>query len=296
MVYLSLFLSLAGRSFAADLEKRHGEPNAFYEMLNDDLARISLLVLGLMAAFVYVWKLGFRFSGHLRRLASFNNGQQRYFTSTDEKFAKLKNHLIYAPLFRVRHNREFQLSTAINMGNLPSRLHGLIVFGIIVMNAVLCVVTLPYKKDEKTLGGVVRNRTGTMATVNLIPLVLMAGRNNPLITLLHVPFDTWNLIHRWLGRVVVIETMIHVFSWVIPKYHLCMYLKFSVLGLSMLIVIDGPETVSASFQSMFILSGLIVSDSSTNNVCRYLTDRFTGWLLFRCAHAAFAFSNPSCIL
>lgn len=224
-----LLLSVAGLGIAAeDFEKRHGHEESgsewtFYEMLNDDLAHISLLVLGCMAAFMYVWKLGFRFTGHLRRLASFNDAQQRYFTYTDETLAKLKNHLIYAPLFRVRHNREFQLSTAVNMGNLPSRFHAFIVFGIIAMNAVLCVVTVPYKKDEHTLAGVVRNRAGTMAVVNLIPLVLMAGRNNPLVPLLRVPFDTWNLIHRWLGRVVVIEALIHVFSWVIPKYQLCMH-------------------------------------------------------------------------
>ena len=221
MGYSLRLLSLAGRSLATNDLASRGEGGRWkiHEMLNDEMARISLLVLGSIAAFLYIWQLGFRFSGHLRRLASFGNDQQRYFISTDDTFGKIKNHLIYAPLFRVRHNREFQLSTAINMGNLPSRLHGLIVFGIVVMNAVLCVVTVPYKKDEDTVGDIIRNRAGTMATVNLMPLVLMAGRNNPLISLLRVPFDTWNLIHRWLGRVVVLEAIVHVFAWVVPKYH-----------------------------------------------------------------------------
>lgn len=56
-----------------------------------------------------------------------------------------------------------------------------------------------------------------MATVNLIPLILLAGRNNPLIKLLEVPYDTFNLIHRWLARIVVFETLAHVFAWAIPK-------------------------------------------------------------------------------
>lgn len=209
------------------LEKRDGHGWQWYEMLNDDLARVSLLVLGCMAAFMYVWQLGFQFSGHLRRLASFSDAPQRYFTDTDGTLAKLKHHLIYAPLFRVRHNREFQLSSAINMGNLPSRLHALIVFGIIAMNAALCATTIPYKKQEGTVAGIVVNRSGTMATVNLIPLVIMAGRNNPLISLLRVPFDTWNLLHRWLARVVVIEAMIHIFAWMVPKYQECMHPTFS---------------------------------------------------------------------
>jgi predicted ferric reductase len=45
----------------------------------------------------------------------------------------------------------------------------------------------------------------------------MAGRNNPLIEMLHVPFDTWNLLHRWLGRIVVLEGVAHTLAWMIPK-------------------------------------------------------------------------------
>ncbi|KAE8350198.1 ferric reductase NAD binding domain-containing protein [Aspergillus coremiiformis] len=198
------------------LEKRDDD-SGIYEMINDDLARITLMVLGLMAAFIYVWKMGFRISNHIRRLASFSNEGQRYFVLPHETLSFLKNHVIYAPLFRTRHNREFQLSRAVNMGTLPSRFHAFILLGIIAMNVVVCVVTVPYKKEENTLAGIIRNRTGTMATVNLIPLVLLAGRNNPLIKLLEVPFDTYNLIHRWLARIVVFETLAHVFAWAIPK-------------------------------------------------------------------------------
>lgn len=215
MYHSLLALSLVGLTSAADIEKRHGD--AFYEALNDDLARMSLLALGCAAAAMYVWQLSFRFSGHLRRLSSFSDDKQRYFVSAHRKFAWVKEHLIYASLFRTRHNREFQLSQAVNMGNLPSRFHALLLAGIIAMNIALCVITVPYRSKEDTLAGVVRNRTGTMATVNLIPLVLMAGRNNPLISMLHVPFDTWNLLHRWLGRIVVLEALAHTFAWAVPK-------------------------------------------------------------------------------
>ena len=203
-----------------DIERRHGASSAmdlFYESLNDDLARYSILALGCAAAAMYIWKLAFRFNDYLRQVVSFSDDKQRYYVPAHETFSWFKNHLIYAPLFRTRHNREMQLSSAINMGNLPSRFHGLVITGIIAMNVVLCVATYPYASSEKTLAGVVRNRTGTMATVNLIPLILMAGRNNPLIALLRVPFDTWNLLHRWLGRIVVLESLAHVFAWAIPK-------------------------------------------------------------------------------
>ena len=47
----------------------------------------------------------------------------------------------------------------------------------------------------------------------------MAGRNNPLIKLLDVSFDTWNLLHRWLGRIVVLESLAHTICWMVGKVH-----------------------------------------------------------------------------
>jgi hypothetical protein len=61
----------------------------------------------------------------------------------------------------------------------------------------------------------VRNRTGVLATVNMIPLFLMAGRNNPLIPLLGISFDTFNLLHRWLGRIVILEALAHTLAFLI---------------------------------------------------------------------------------
>ncbi|KAJ6115538.1 hypothetical protein N7523_005955 [Penicillium sp. IBT 18751x] len=219
MQHLILALSLAGLGSAVEIEKRHGSgaSEMFYEAVNDDLARYAILALGCTAAAYLVWHIWFRFTAHLRRLSTFGDDRQRYFVPAHSTFAWFKEHLIYAPLFRTRHNREMQLSSAINMGTLPSRFHGILVFGVVAMNVILCVVTTPFGSPEDTVAGIVRNRTGTMATLNLIPLVIMAGRNNPLIAMLHVPYDTWNLLHRWLGRIVVAQGLAHTFAWAIPK-------------------------------------------------------------------------------
>ncbi|KAJ5212000.1 uncharacterized protein N7498_003646 [Penicillium cinerascens] len=218
MQHLVLTLSLVGLSSAIEIEKRWTKTPLplSYVAASDTLARYTILILGCVAALYLAWQIWFRFTAHLRRLSTFGDDRQQYFVPAHGTFSWVKEHLIYAPLFRTRHNREMQLSSAINMGTLPSRFHGLLVFGVIAMNVILCVVTVPYGSDELSAAGVVRNRTGTMATVNLIPLILMAGRNNPLIAMLHVPFDTWNLLHRWLGRIVVLEAVAHTFSWAIP--------------------------------------------------------------------------------
>jgi len=41
----------------------------------------------------------------------------------------------------------------------------------------------------------------------------MAARNNPLINWLNLSFDTFNLLHRWFGRIVVLEALTHTIAW-----------------------------------------------------------------------------------
>lgn len=40
----------------------------------------------------------------------------------------------------------------------------------------------------------------------------MAARNNPLINWLNLSFDSFNLLHRWFGRIVVLEAVVHTVS------------------------------------------------------------------------------------
>jgi len=44
----------------------------------------------------------------------------------------------------------------------------------------------------------------------------MAGRNNPLIKWLNISFDTFNLLHRWFGRIVILEALTHTLAFLIP--------------------------------------------------------------------------------
>lgn len=43
----------------------------------------------------------------------------------------------------------------------------------------------------------------------------MAGRNNILINWLNISFDTFNLLHRWFGRIVVLEALTHAIAWML---------------------------------------------------------------------------------
>ncbi|KAL3481501.1 hypothetical protein BJX99DRAFT_270714 [Aspergillus californicus] len=187
----------------------------YYNQVDTDHAHYALLGLGGFAALALIWTTASRLSCYLRQITCLSNERQQYFVPAHKWLATARKHFLYAPLLGTRHHREFRLSRAVHMGTLPSRSHASILVGILAMNVALCTVNVPY--DTHRTADVIRNRTGTMATVNLIPLVLMAGRNNPLIRLLRVPYDTFNLCHRWLARVVVLEALAHVFAWCIPK-------------------------------------------------------------------------------
>ena len=41
----------------------------------------------------------------------------------------------------------------------------------------------------------------------------MAGRNNLLIKWIGLSFDTFNLLHRWFGRIVLLEAIAHAIAW-----------------------------------------------------------------------------------
>ncbi len=45
-------------------------------------------------------------------------------------------------------------------------------------------------------------------------MFIFAARNNPLIPFLGISFDTFNLFHRWIGRIVILESVAHVSCWI----------------------------------------------------------------------------------
>lgn len=172
----------------------------------------------LMAGFaglLLLYRLTSTAYAQLRLMVSLNSENQRFFAAPAaglEPF--IKKHILYAPLFRVRHNRELRLSSALNMGTLPTRFQAFFLLGYLATNIAFCTYNIDYSNREARLSQL-RNRAGVMAVSNLAPLFLMSGRNNPFIILLGIPYDTFNLIHRWLGRIVVLEATLHASCWMV---------------------------------------------------------------------------------
>jgi hypothetical protein len=150
---------------------------------------------------------------YVRLLACLTNDTQRYFAKPSQKYATFKKNLLYAPIFRKRHNREFQLSTAVNVGTLPTRFQLLFLIAYLGTNIAFCVVKIHWNQPLSIVAVEIRHRSGILAVVNMVPLFLMAARNNPLIHCLDMSFETFNLLHRWFGRIVVLQSLLHTLAW-----------------------------------------------------------------------------------
>ncbi|KAI1457102.1 ferric reductase like transmembrane component-domain-containing protein [Annulohypoxylon moriforme] len=181
-------------------------------MENESLSNYLLIICGAVSVALIIWRVTTALTTYIRTVTSLNSETQRYYVGTSTKWAWVKKNLLYSPLFRKRHNREFQLSSAINVGTLPTRFQFLFLVGYFATNIVFCVVHIPFESFQDAAKQL-RNRSGTLAVVNMIPLFLMAGRNNPLINLLGMSFDTFNLLHRWFGRIVALEAVCHTLAF-----------------------------------------------------------------------------------
>ncbi|KAF1837424.1 hypothetical protein BDW02DRAFT_141774 [Decorospora gaudefroyi] len=170
------------------------------------LVGISAVLLGLRIANMW-WK-------HSRHLSAMGNPKQKYWeTNRTTWWPWLNRHVLVAPFWKKKHNAQFQISSAIDNGTLPGRWHTIMLVIYVGLNAAWCLA-LPYNTlDHKETIAALRGRSGTLAALNLIPTILFALRNNPLITLLQVSYDDFNLFHRWAARITIVEAIVHTAAW-----------------------------------------------------------------------------------
>ncbi len=163
----------------------------------------------------FVLRLSRMANSRLRHLFALGHSNQAFWAQNRSRWLPwVKRNVSYAPLWNVRHNREIQLSSAINVGTLPSRFHTILLTVYALSNVAYCFV-LDWSNPAAELTAEFRGRTGVLAAINLIPTVLFALRNNPLIPLLQVSYDTFNLLHRWTARIMITEAVAHTAAWLV---------------------------------------------------------------------------------
>ena len=196
---------------------RNTMPNAdtLAEELNQHLARDYLIALAGLTFVLLLHRLFLHLIHYTRTLACLNNNTQRYFATTNTDWTNFKLHFLYAPLFKSRHKREIRLSTALSMGTLPTRFQSMLLLAVVAANITLCVYGLPWHESATDVLPVLRNRTGSIAVANLLPVMLLSSPKNPLIKLLNIPFDSMNIIHRNLARLAIFEAVVHTLCYII---------------------------------------------------------------------------------
>lgn len=129
-------------------------------------------------------------------------------------------------LFGFKHSIPISYFKVISMAT-PSRAQGMVILGYIIMNIVLTMVKYdvfepnPWFPDKgEQLGRYIADRTGLLATSQFPAIFLFAGRNNLLLWLTGWSFDTFNVYHRWIARMMVLHAFIHsvCYTWLERSY------------------------------------------------------------------------------
>jgi hypothetical protein len=87
-----------------------------------------------------------------------------------------------------------------------TRYHALLILALLVGN-VFCLI------GDRTK---IVQRTGLLSIVNLVPLAL-GSHMNSVVSCCGLGYEAYNAIHRWMGRVAVVEGVIHVILAVVSQ-------------------------------------------------------------------------------
>lgn len=169
-----------------------------------------LYVLGGVLFVLFIGRAIIRLRHRLRLKHALENYDQSQFVRNSRLSAFVKKHILYAPLLSTRHSREFRLMDTFHMGVVPLRLEAVLLLGYITLNLVFFFALIDWWAGYGEMMYQLKYAGGHLAVMNSPALVLTAGRNNPLIWLLGLPFDTFNLMHRWIGRLMVAGGILHV--------------------------------------------------------------------------------------
>ena len=175
-----------------------------------------------LLALVLLYRFIHQHQSYYRKITSLSKeADSRYWTYNHSGlWPWIKRHGLYAPLGKNRHNREFKMpfTKEVGMGTLPSRFHTTLLVLYVLSNVAYCLVLDWGKLDTTAILASLRGRSGQLAALNLIPTVLFALRNNPLIYITGVSYEAFNLMHRWAARISVVECLIHTIAWLINTH------------------------------------------------------------------------------
>jgi predicted ferric reductase len=109
------------------------------------------------------------------------------------------------------------ITRTIDNGCLPSRPQTSLLVAYFVFLQIATFYGIDYSMKRTLVAAAIQRRSGLFAISHLVPMFILAARNNPLIWLTGISFDTFNLFHRWVGRFIGFEILIHATTYFIKK-------------------------------------------------------------------------------
>jgi predicted ferric reductase len=219
--------------------QQNAETEAYLAHLNKNLSENYAWSLLAFAACILIYRSAVRIYAHMRHLASLTATSQKYFAYGDVRVNWIKDHILYAPTFHHKRATEIQFHRFLNFGSIPTRFQSVFILAVIIVNVFACCWNIPWNDARLQVLPILRNRTGTLSVANLVPILVMATIKNPLIELLDISYDTFNMMHRWLGRLSILQGVAHTVCYLVAKVEK-----------------QGWEGVQKSVQSEFIYAGL----------------------------------------
>lgn len=145
--------------------------------------------------------------------------------------SSIRKHLTLPAMFNGSHSRPVKLFHKLYL-SAPTRGQSIILFGYFALNLVCLLIDYdifmpdPFLLNElnqrlRYLG----NRTGVISFTQIPVVILFAGRNNILIALTGWSYDTFQVYHRWVARVMMTHAIIHsvCFTWLAAIGHTVAY-------------------------------------------------------------------------
>lgn len=232
-------LATAVSAAAPGGNQQNAETEAYLAYLNKNLSENYAYSLAAFCVAVFIYRSAVRLYAHMRHLASLSANSQKYFALGDARVNWFKDHILYAPTFHHKRATEIQFHRFFNLGSIPTRFQTIFILACIIVNVFACCWEVPWNDERLQVLPILRNRTGTLSVANLVPILVMATIKNPLIELLDISYDTFNMMHRWLGRLSILQGIAHTVCYMVAKVEK-----------------TGWPSLNASVQNQFIYAGL----------------------------------------
>ncbi|KAG5368262.1 Ferric/cupric reductase transmembrane component 1 [Yarrowia sp. C11] len=215
----------------------------------------------------------------------------------------LRKHISLPAAFGYKHSQPFRVLQGIFSMCMPTRVQSVIVTLYVLFAFIACFPgydlfdeNTVFPSHSMQLRKYVATRTGVLAFAQLPLLFLFAGRNNIMMGITGWSFDTFNVYHRWIARVMVALAIAHGVTYTVmygdslsTEYKLVYFFMGVIAVISgSFMCIQGIHFLRSRWYEMFLLIHIALAVLFTVGVWLHADDvGFQEWVYAAVAVWAF---------